>query len=105
VPLFAHFGFVIFVQRCLLGFKFLNSMSIGTFLSKFTSACLEPVLAEFCLVVNAEVLDIPDHFSARTELHLLLGFLSLLHHLSLTVSFQVVSFSNNFLEVSFLLQL
>lgn len=72
VPLLAHFSLIVLVEVALLDDQLNVAMSIGALSVELASARLHEVLAELSLVIDAEVLNILDHFLPRCEVHLFL---------------------------------
>lgn len=61
VPLLAHFGLIILMWSDIPLVQFVETMCVSAVLIKLTVPELSPVLAHLRLVVDSEVLDIPEH--------------------------------------------
>lgn len=64
MPLFAHFGLIVFVVHIGPDSEFMVPMRIAALAFKFAVACLDPVTAKLGLVVHPEIFNILEHLFA-----------------------------------------
>ena len=74
MPLLAHLGLVVLVEALWrrLHDELAVAVSVGAVFIEFASARIHEISAQLRLVIELEVLDVPQHLLSRLEMHLLL---------------------------------